>query len=330
MPMSRIQNRCHVSNFLILSFLLSFVGFHYYFLLLLFRTTRCIELSFFIGTTSPFIEHGVLEYTSLIFFFVLIEATGNGPSTPQRVSSNAGPKANSVSSVAVPNAVVPKRNSVKATSTFNNPIFNKSDVIPVIVPRTNSRHEQDESRKDFDVAGRAMPLPRTNSRHEQDDSRKDFDVAGRAMPLPRTNSRHEQDDSRKELDVAGRAMPLTRTNSRHEQDDSRKELDVAGRAVPAPLLSKTTDTNRRFPSGRDEVDNSTISILSESRGLKAADMSNIADNRNSLHGIGSIQGVSAPQKIVKEERHIGSGKNETETKESTASYKHEGIICYIM
>ena len=291
----------------------------------------------------------------MIFFFVLIEATGNGPSTPQRVSSNAGPKANSVSSVAVPNAVVPKRNSVKATSTFNNPIFNKSDVIPVIVPRTNSRHEQDESRKDFDVAGRAMPLPRTNSRHEQDDSRKDFDVAGRAMPLPRTNSRHEQDDSRKELDVAGRtmplprtnsrheqddsrkeldvagrAMPLTRTNSRHEQDDSRKELDVAGRAVPAPLLSKTTDTNRRFPSGRDEVDNSTISILSESRGLKAADMSNIADNRNSLHGIGSIQGVSAPQKIVKEERHIGSGKNETETKESTASYKHEGIICYIM
>ncbi|XP_022966955.1 katanin p80 WD40 repeat-containing subunit B1 homolog isoform X1 [Cucurbita maxima] len=277
-----------------------------------------------------------------------LSSTGNGPSTPQRVSSNAGPKANSVSSVAVPNAVVPKRNSVKATSTFNNPIFNKSDVIPVIVPRTNSRHEQDDSRKDFDVAGRAMPLPRTNSRHEQDDSRKEIDVAGRAMPLPRTNSRHEQDDSRKELDVAGRAMPLprtnsrheqddsrkeldvagramplSRTNSRHEQDDSRKELDVAGRAVPAPLLSKTTDTNRRFPSGRDEVDNSTISILSESRGLKAADMSNIADNRNSLHGIGSIQGASAPQKIVKEERHIGSGKNETETKESTASYKHE-------
>ncbi|XP_022966957.1 katanin p80 WD40 repeat-containing subunit B1 homolog isoform X2 [Cucurbita maxima] len=252
-----------------------------------------------------------------------LSSTGNGPSTPQRVSSNAGPKANSVSSVAVPNAVVPKRNSVKATSTFNNPIFNKSDVIPVIVPRTNSRHEQDDSRKDFDVAGRAMPLPRTNSRHEQDDSRKELDVAGRAMPLPRTNSRHEQDDSRKELDVAGRAMPLSRTNSRHEQDDSRKELDVAGRAVPAPLLSKTTDTNRRFPSGRDEVDNSTISILSESRGLKAADMSNIADNRNSLHGIGSIQGASAPQKIVKEERHIGSGKNETETKESTASYKHE-------
>ncbi|KAG6573783.1 Katanin p80 WD40 repeat-containing subunit B1-like protein, partial [Cucurbita argyrosperma subsp. sororia] len=277
-----------------------------------------------------------------------LSSTGNGPSTPQRVSSNAGPKANLVSSVAVPNAVVPKRNSVKVTSTFNNPIFNKSDVIPVIVPRTNSRHEQDDSRKDFDVAGRAMPLPRTNSRHEQDDSRKDFDVAGRAMPLPRTNSRHEQDDSRKELDVAGkamplprtnsrheqddsrkeldvagRAMPLSRTNSRHEQDDSRKELDVAGRAVPAPLLSKTTDTNRKFPSGRDEVDNSTISILSESRGLKAADMSNIADNRNSLHGIGSIQGVSAPQKIVKEERHIGSGKNETETKESTASYKHE-------
>ncbi|XP_038893154.1 katanin p80 WD40 repeat-containing subunit B1 homolog KTN80.4-like isoform X1 [Benincasa hispida] len=225
-----------------------------------------------------------------------LSSTGNGPSTPQKINLNAGPKTNPVSSVTVPSAVVPKRNSVKATSTFSNPIFNKSDVIPVIVPRTSSRHEQD-------------------------DSRKEFDVAGRAVPVPRTNSRHEQDDSRKELDVAGRVMPLSRSNSRHEQDDSRKDFDVAGRAVPVPLLSKTTD-NRRFLNGRDEVGNPTISVLSESRGLKANDMSTM-DNRNSLHDIGSIQGVSAPQKIVKEERYIGSGKNETESKETTANYKHE-------
>lgn len=233
----------------------------------------------------------------MIFFPLLIEAAGNGPSTPQKINLSAGPK-NSVSSVTVPSAVVPKRNSVKASSTFNNPIFNKSDVIPVIVPRTSSRHEQDDSRKEFDVAGRAVGVPRTNSRHEQDDSKKEFDVAGRVMPL-------------------------SRSNSRHEQDDSRKEFDVAGRAVPVPLLSKNTD-NRRFPNGRDEVDTPTISVLSESRGLKANDMSTITDNRNSLHGIGSIQGVSALQKIVKEERYIGSGKNETETKETIANYKHEG------
>uniref|UniRef100_A0A9I9D1G8 Katanin p80 WD40 repeat-containing subunit B1 homolog n=1 Tax=Cucumis melo TaxID=3656 RepID=A0A9I9D1G8_CUCME len=251
-----------------------------------------------------------------------LSSTGNGPSTPQKINLNAGSKTNLVTSAAVPSAVVPKRNSVKATSTFNNPIFNKSDVIPVIVPRTSSRHEQDDSRKEFDVAGRAGPISRTNSRHEQDDSRKEFDVAGRAVTVSRTNSRHEQDDSRKEFDVAGRVMPLSRTNSRHEQDDSRKECDVTGRTVPAPSLSKTTD-NRRFPNSRDEVDNSTISVLSESRGLKANDMSAIADNRNSLHGIGSFQGVSAPQKIVKEERYIGSGKTETETKDTTANYKHE-------
>ncbi|XP_022957041.1 katanin p80 WD40 repeat-containing subunit B1 homolog [Cucurbita moschata] len=186
-----------------------------------------------------------------------LSSTGNGPSTPQRINSNAGPKTNSVSSVTVPSAVVPKRNSVKVTSAFNNPIFNKSDVIPVIVPRTSSRHEHDDSRKDFDVAGRAVAVPRTNSRHEQDDSRKEFDVSGRTTPLPRTNSRNEQ-------------------------DDSRKEFDGAGRAVRVPLLSKTTD-NRRFPNGRDEVDNPIISVLSESRGLKANDMGTIADNRNSLH-----------------------------------------------
>lgn len=195
-------------------------------------------------------------------------------------------------------------------------------MIPVIVPRTSSRHEQDDSKKEFDVAGRVAPVPRSNSRHEQDDSRKEFDIPGRAMSLPRTNSRHDQDDSRKEFDIAGRAMPLSRTNSRHEQDDSRKEVDVGGRTVPVPLLSKNTD-NRRFPNGRDEVENPTISILSESRGLKTNDTNTIADNRNSLHGIGSIQGVSAPQ-IVKEERYIGSGKNEIETKETTASYKREG------
>ncbi|XP_022138941.1 katanin p80 WD40 repeat-containing subunit B1 homolog isoform X2 [Momordica charantia] len=193
-----------------------------------------------------------------------LSSAGNGPSTPQRISLNAGPKTNLVSSVTAPSVVVPKRNSVKGSSTFNNPIFNKSDVIPVIVPRSNSRHEQDDSRKEFDVAGRAVTVPRSSSRHEQDDSRKDF--------------------------------------------------DVAGRAVPVPLLSKAADS-RRFPNGRDEVDNSTISVLSESRGLKAADMGTIVD-RNSLHGIGS-------QKIAKDERYIGSGKNETETKETTASFKHE-------
>ncbi|KAF5749957.1 katanin p80 WD40 repeat-containing subunit B1 isoform X2 [Tripterygium wilfordii] len=86
-------------------------------------------------------------------------STGSIPGTPPRINSNTGSKTNLASSVAVPNATAPKKNSTKAHPAVNVPIFNKSDVVPVIVPRTNARFEQPaESRKLIGLPGRTMPF----------------------------------------------------------------------------------------------------------------------------------------------------------------------------
>ncbi|KAB2624030.1 katanin p80 WD40 repeat-containing subunit B1-like protein [Pyrus ussuriensis x Pyrus communis] len=87
----------------------------------------------------------------------IIASTGIVPGAPQRINMNSSPKTIVASSVAVPNASTLKRSSTKTHSTANIPTFNKSDVIPVIVPRTSMRSELSaESRKEVSVAGRPL------------------------------------------------------------------------------------------------------------------------------------------------------------------------------
>ncbi|KAI4358074.1 hypothetical protein L6164_001978 [Bauhinia variegata] len=86
-------------------------------------------------------------------------STGSVPSTPQRVNLNSGPKTVSGGSTAVLSSTAQKRSSLKSQSTSSAPIINKSDIVPVIVPRTSARSEvAAESRKEVGVAGRTMPL----------------------------------------------------------------------------------------------------------------------------------------------------------------------------
>lgn len=60
-------------------------------------------------------------------------------------------------------------------------ILNKSDIVPVIVPRTNTRFEQAvESRKDIDVIGRTMPF---SLQSKATDSRK-FQNSGDEVDQP--------------------------------------------------------------------------------------------------------------------------------------------------
>lgn len=100
------------------------------------------------------------------FLWIMYEATGSVPGTPQRISLNSSPKAIVSSSVSVPSATSLKRNSVKTSVQT----FNKSDVIPVIVPRTSARSElAAESRKEASVAGRTMPF---SSQSKTNDFRK--------------------------------------------------------------------------------------------------------------------------------------------------------------
>lgn len=91
--------------------------------------------------------------------FIWSEASGNVPNTPQRLSLSSSPKKIPPSSTPVPSAAVTKRNTAKAHPTANTPTFNKSEVIPVIVPRTSiGQDTAAESKKEAGLAGRTMPL----------------------------------------------------------------------------------------------------------------------------------------------------------------------------
>lgn len=58
------------------------------------------------------------------------------------------------------NTTAQKRSSLKSHTASSVPLINKSDIIPVIVPRTSMRSEPvADSRKEVGVSGRTMPFP---------------------------------------------------------------------------------------------------------------------------------------------------------------------------
>ncbi|KAK3189174.1 hypothetical protein Dsin_028735 [Dipteronia sinensis] len=179
----------------------------------------------------------------------VMSSTGSVPGTPQRVNLNMAPKTSMASSMAVPSATVLKRNSSKVNSASNVPILNKSDIIPVIVPRTNSR----------------------------------FDQAA----------------------------------------ESRKEADVVARTMPFSLQSKTADL-RKFSNSVDEIDRPAVSVLSETTGTKATELSTVADRNNFPAVNSSIQAISASERNTRDDRYSASGKSETMSmSESPATYQDE-------
>ncbi|KAK9106251.1 hypothetical protein Syun_022262 [Stephania yunnanensis] len=84
-------------------------------------------------------------------------STGSVPGTPQKVGLNAGPKSNTGSLASAPSTGSLRRNSLKTHST-NTHVLTKSEVVPVIVPRTSTRIEQAaDSRKEICAGGRTAP-----------------------------------------------------------------------------------------------------------------------------------------------------------------------------
>lgn len=82
-------------------------------------------------------------------------STGSAPGTPQRTNPNIAPKTSSVPVVSNTVSTAAKRSTSKVHSSTT--ILNKSDVVPVIVPRNNGRSDQEvESKRG--VIGRTMPL----------------------------------------------------------------------------------------------------------------------------------------------------------------------------
>lgn len=95
--------------------------------------------------SSKFGSHKVLT----AFSYLLNEDTANAPGTPQRINLSVGTKAPPIYTASVPNTTGLKRNSAKAQSAANSSIVNRSEVVPVIVPRNNDRMEQaSEPRKE--------------------------------------------------------------------------------------------------------------------------------------------------------------------------------------
>ncbi|KAK2635130.1 hypothetical protein Ddye_029922 [Dipteronia dyeriana] len=176
----------------------------------------------------------------------VLSSTGSVPGTPQRVNLNMAPKTSMASSMVVPSATVLKRNSSKVNSACNVPILNKSDIVPVIVPRTNSR----------------------------------FDQAA----------------------------------------ESRKEADVVARTMPFSLQSKTADL-RKFSNSGDEIDRPAVSVLSETTGTKATELSTVAD-RNNFPAVKSS--ISASERNTRDDRYSVSGQSETMfMSESPATFQDE-------
>ncbi|XP_078427402.1 katanin p80 WD40 repeat-containing subunit B1 homolog KTN80.4-like isoform X2 [Wolffia australiana] len=155
--------------------------------------------------------------------------TASIPGTPQRVGLNAGTKTTPSSLIA------PKRSSVKASQPTIQ-IFSKSDVVPVIVPRSSPRIDAPpESRKDSGI-GRTMlcsAQPRLSDFRKLASSRNDSDgingedattknlsavgVNGviHSVVLPPTRNPNES----KSL-VVGRFSTETESNSNHQCEDS--------------------------------------------------------------------------------------------------------------
>ncbi|XP_022725167.1 katanin p80 WD40 repeat-containing subunit B1 homolog isoform X2 [Durio zibethinus] len=219
----------------------------------------------------------------------ILASTGNVPGTPQRVNLNTAPKTTQPSSVTFPSVAASKRSSTRASSAVNVPIFNKSDVIPVIVPRNDTRLEQAvESRKEVGISGRSL--------EQAAEPRREVGIAGRSLEPSQPAA-----ESRKEVGIVGRTL--------EQGADSRKELGIVGRTMPFSLQSKTSSF-RKFQNSREDMDQPAIFAPSETTGSKAAEFCSALD-RNIFPALkGPIQGISAAERNMREDRGIGSGKSE--------------------
>lgn len=262
------------------------------------RSSLSYEIS---GSTSGDGRSATVTYLSISFwFYILVKATGNVPGTPQRVNLNIASKTTQPNSVTVPSVAAPKRNSTRATSAVNVPIFNKSDVIPVIVPRNDTRLEQAaEARKEVGISGRSL--------EQAAESRREVGIAGRSL--------EPAAESRKEAGIVGKTL--------EQGTDSRKELGIVGRTMPFSLQSKATSF-RKFQNSREDMDRPAISVMSETTGSKAAEFGSVPD-RNVFPAVkGPIQAMSAAERNVREDRCIGSTKTEPNSVvELPSSYQDE-------
>ncbi|TYI37271.1 hypothetical protein ES332_A03G200700v1 [Gossypium tomentosum] len=254
---------------------------------------------------------------------------GNAPGIPQRVNLNTAPRTTQPNSVTVPTVAAPKRSSTKASVAISVPIFNKSDVIPVIVPRNDARLDQAaESRKEVGISGRSV--------EQAADSRNEVGITGRNLEPSQLAA-----ESRKEVGIAGKSLEPSQpaAESRKEAGivgrtleqgaDSRTELGIVGRTMPFSLQSKT-NSFRKFQNFKEDMDQPAISAASETTGSKASEFNSVLDRSIFSAVRGPIQGISAAERNMREDRCIGSGKSEPNSAaELPSSYRDENHDAHV-
>lgn len=173
----------------------------------------------------------------------MIEASGNLPSTPQRISFSSSPKKTVPSSTAVSSTIATKKNSVKSQPTANVPNFNKSEVIPVIVPRNSIGSDMtNEPKKEVGIVGRTMPLSlqsKANEFRRFPSVREDADKPSVPMQTELAASKGA------EFSVPERNMFPRVTSS-----------------IQAMTSEKSTKDERFFPSAKHEMSSTTEPIAS--------------------------------------------------------------------
>ncbi|WCJ40113.1 hypothetical protein M5689_021044 [Euphorbia peplus] len=138
----------------------------------------------------------------------ILASTGSAPVTPQRVSLNSVLKP--VSGPIMVNAAVSKKTSTRGHSAANVPTLNKTDIIPVVVPRHNTRSEPvAEPRKDIGIAGRTMPFSlqsRTTDYRKFPNGREDMDLTTVPSPSESTSSKSAESSTVADRNV----LPIVR------------------------------------------------------------------------------------------------------------------------
>ncbi|KAH6792636.1 Transducin/WD40 repeat-like superfamily protein [Perilla frutescens var. hirtella] len=163
-----------------------------------------------------------------------ITSTVSTPSTPQKSNFSIAPKTAQINASTVSNTTNPKRQAAKVQSTANISLFNRSDVIPVVVPRNNPRAEQATDSRKEEVQVKAVPL---HLQSKTSDARK---IIYNRDDMERTNISTQSDNElpkSMDLNVSDRSFSASVKSSISGFAADRKGRD------DKPMISRRVDTN---------------------------------------------------------------------------------------
>ncbi|CAA2963407.1 katanin p80 WD40 repeat-containing subunit B1 homolog isoform X1 [Olea europaea subsp. europaea] len=164
------------------------------------------------------------------------------PATPQRGNLSVVPRTTQVNSMAVSNVTAPKRHPVKVQSTPNISVFNRSEVIPVLVPRNNPRMEQAAEQRKGGAPLRTLPL---SMQSKTSDDRK-FSSVRDDLERSTISSLSESQDP-KAIDSS-------------EVSDRSAFTEVRSSIIGVPAAERNAKDDKRMLSGKVEI-NASVDAL---------------------------------------------------------------------